>query len=72
MQDGYKVFVYGVHSSCPKTVIEDEFARIGKVNHVYITTKGYAFVSFANLDDAKEAIKELDGANIDGQVCTTV
>jgi len=65
--DGVKVFVYGVASSCPKSIIEDEFARIGKVNHVYITGKGYAFVTFENLDDANEACKELNGATVDGQ-----
>ncbi len=61
------MFVYGVHSSCPRSVIEDEFTRIGKVLDVYITSKGYAFVTFGTMDDARAAIKELDGANIDGQ-----
>ncbi len=48
-------------------MIEDEFTRIGKVLDVYITSKGYAFVTFSSMDDARAAIKELDGANIDGQ-----
>ena len=53
------MFVYGVHSSCPKSVIEDEFARVGKVLDIYVTTKGYAFVTFDTLDDAQEAIREV-------------
>ena len=35
-----KLFVYGVNSSCPKDLIEDEFGRCGKVTDVYITGKG--------------------------------
>jgi hypothetical protein len=27
--EGIKLFVYGVHNSCPKTVLEDEFAKFG-------------------------------------------
>ena len=35
-----KLFVYGVNSSCPKDLIEDEFSRCGKVTDIYITGKG--------------------------------
>ncbi len=61
------MFVYGVHCSCPKSVIEDEFTRVGNVRDVKITSKGYAFVAYDNMDDAKKAVRELNGANIDGQ-----
>ena len=62
-----KLFVYGVNSRCPKGVLEDEFARFGDVTDVHITEKGFAFVTMENQDDAEEAIRKLNGAEIDGQ-----
>ncbi len=64
---GTKIFVYGVHSSCPKNVLEDEFARHGEVTDIFITGKGYAFVTMSEEADAKAAVKELNGVTIDGQ-----
>ena len=65
--DGVKVFVYGVNGSCPKRILEDEFSRSGSVLDVFITGKGYAFVTMSGENDAKRAIKDLNGAIIDGQ-----
>ena len=65
--EGVKLFVYGVHCSCPRRIIEDEFKRNGKVLDVYITGKGYAFVTMANEEEARDAIKDIDGTQIDGQ-----
>jgi len=62
-----KLFVYGVNSRCPKGVLEDEFGRFGDVTDVHITEKGFAFVTMENQDDAEEAIRKLNGAEIDGQ-----
>jgi RNA recognition motif-containing protein len=64
---GTKLFVYGVHNSCPKTLLEDEFGRSGKVEDVYITEKGYAFVTMTELSDAEAAVADLNGKTIDGQ-----
>ena len=58
-RDGVKLFVYGVASSCPKSVIETEFERFGKTLDVFITGKGYAFVTMEDIDDAKELGKVL-------------
>lgn len=66
--NGTKLFVYGVHDSCPKSVLEDEFGRSGVVEDIYITGKGYAFITMANDDDAKAAVSDLNGSTIDGQV----
>ena len=41
--------------------------RCGEVTDVYITEKGYAFVTMADDDGADQAIRELNGAVIDGQ-----
>jgi len=62
-----KLFVYGVNARCPRDVLEGEFARCGDVTDVYITEKGYAFVTMADQDAADAAVKELNGAVVDGQ-----
>ena len=41
--------------------------RCGEVTDVYITEKGYAFVTMADEESAATAIKELNGIIIDGQ-----
>jgi len=62
-----KLFVYGVNARCPKDTLEAEFGRCGEVTDVYITGKGYAFVTMADDDGAQSAIKQLNGTMIDGQ-----
>jgi len=62
-----KLFVYGVNARCPRDVLEGEFARCGEVTDVYITEKGYAFVTMADDNAADEAVKALNGQVIDGQ-----
>merc|ERR1711862_572167 len=44
-----------------------EFARCGEVTDVYITEKGYAFVTMADQAGADAACKELNQAVVDGQ-----
>merc|ERR1712018_843484 len=62
-----KLFVYGVNARCPRVCLESEFARCGDVTDVYITEKGYAFVTMADQAAADAAIKELNGSVVDGQ-----
>merc|ERR1712168_971869 len=62
-----KLFVYGVNTRCPRECLESEFARCGDVTDVYITEKGYAFVTMADQAAANAAIKELNGSVVDGQ-----
>merc|ERR1719312_1762049 len=62
-----KLFVYGVNARCPKDLIENEFNTCGDVEDVYITGKGYAFVTMADQEGADKAISELNGISIDGQ-----
>lgn len=62
-----KLFVYGVNSRCPKDLVEEEFGRCGEVTDVYITSKGFAFVTMADQDGVDAAIKELNGTELDGQ-----
>jgi len=61
-----KLFVYGVQPDSRAT-LEQEFGRCGEVTDVFITEKGYAFVTMADESGAENAIKELNGQTIDGQ-----
>ena len=63
-----KLFVYGVNAQCPREKLEDEFSKIGAVSDCFITGKGYAFVTMDNQEDADEAVKQLHGIEVDGQV----
>jgi len=62
-----KLFVYGVNARCPREALEGEFARCGEVTDVYITEKGYAFVTMGDAAAAEAAVKELNGTVVDGQ-----
>lgn len=65
--EGTKLFVYGVAGSTPKTDLEDHFARFGQVSDVFVTDKGYAFVTMDVEDEAKAAINEYNGTEFNGQ-----
>merc|ERR1711971_348055 len=66
IQNG-KAFCIWSERSVSRDILEGEFARCGEVTDVYITEKGYAFVTMADDDSADAAVKELNGAVIDGQ-----
>ena len=51
-------------NSCEYVIYE---SRCGEVTDVYITEKGYAFVTMADDEGASQAIQELNGSVIDGQ-----
>lgn len=67
MSGGTKLFVYGVNRACPKETLEDKFSKFGTVSDVYITEKGYAFVTMAEESDVKACVDELNGTSVDGQ-----
>ena len=56
-----KLFVYGVNPNCPKSVLEEEFSQCGQVEDVYITEKGYAFVTMSGEGEAEAAMAKLNG-----------
>ena len=66
-EDGCRLFVYGVAEGTPNGDIQAEFDKFGPVVDTYNTGKGYAFVTFERKEDAEEATKELNGANVCGQ-----
>ena len=66
-RDGVKLFVYGINANCPRDLLEDTFEKCGKVNDIFNTGKGYAFVTMADERDAKIACEDLNGTELDGQ-----
>jgi len=62
-----KLFVYGVDQNCPVDVLRDEFEKIGQVDDVFITGKGFAFVTMGSKEEAEDAMRELNGVEVDGQ-----
>merc|ERR1711978_48020 len=65
--DGIKLFVYGISASCPRDLLEDKFGKFGRVNDVFNTGKGYAFITMDDEAGAQDAIEDLHGSSIDGQ-----
>lgn len=51
----------------PASPCNIHFFRCGEVTDVYITEKGYAFVTMADDEAAQVAIKQLNGTVVDGQ-----
>merc|ERR1719433_2632113 len=67
VDDGIKLFVYGISASCPRDLLADKFGKCGRVNDVFNTGKGYAFITMDDERGAEDAIDELHGSTIDGQ-----
>jgi len=65
--EGVKLFVYGVSSSCPKDLLESEFGKCGRVNDIFNSGKGFVFITMADERDAKIACEDLNGTTLDGQ-----
>ena len=60
-EEGCRLFVYGVGENTSKEEISQEFERCGSVTDSYNTGKGYAFVTFAAPDEAKNAMAQASG-----------
>merc|ERR1711874_595789 len=62
-----RLFVSGVNENCPNETLEQEFAKYGEVTDLFITRKGFAFVTMGDDDGTAAAIRELNGAFVNGQ-----
>ena len=69
-----KVYVGNLAYSVGEKDLEDLFAQHGKVESVKVImdrdtgrSKGFAFVEFANSEDAQTAMKALDGTDLQGR-----
>lgn len=69
-----KIFVGGIPYSVTNQQLEELFTKFGAVSSAKIIvdiysgqSKGFAFVEMANDEEAKAAIKELDGYALEGR-----
>eukprot|EP01017_Pseudomicrothorax_dubius_P029584 TRINITY_DN3605_c0_g1_i1.p1 TRINITY_DN3605_c0_g1~~TRINITY_DN3605_c0_g1_i1.p1 ORF type:complete len:376 (-),score=61.51 TRINITY_DN3605_c0_g1_i1:75-1202(-) len=68
---GCNLFLFHIPSDWTTQEVVSLFSRYGEVVSVRIATengrsRGYGFLSFANADDAKRAVSELDGFQVPG------
>ncbi|CAN0398499.1 unnamed protein product [Lampetra planeri] len=63
-----KLFVGGLHFGTDERSLQDVFGKYGRVAQVLLLkdretnrSRGFAFVTFENPDDAKDAAKDLNG-----------
>ncbi|KAK9894633.1 hypothetical protein P389DRAFT_135134, partial [Cystobasidium minutum MCA 4210] len=71
---GNNVHVRGLHPRTTQEDLEDIFGKFGTLEKVQIMKdprtqepRGFAFVTFAEVDPAQEAIQALNGTNLDGR-----
>ncbi|GBM16957.1 RNA-binding protein Rsf1 [Araneus ventricosus] len=62
------VYVGGLSEDIQKEDLEREFSKFGTLNKVWVARNppGFAFIEFEDDQDANEAIKEMNGATING------
>lgn len=62
------VYVGGLSEDIQKEDLEREFGKFGNLSKVWVARNppGFAFIEFEDDQDANEAIKEMNGATING------
>lgn len=72
--NGFVIYAFGLPHDCNENDLEELFRRYGDVYRVYIVrnystgeSKGYAFVTMRNYDEACHAVDRLDGSTFQGR-----
>eukprot|EP00611_Tribonema_gayanum_P028892 TRINITY_DN7571_c1_g1_i2.p3 TRINITY_DN7571_c1_g1~~TRINITY_DN7571_c1_g1_i2.p3 ORF type:complete len:185 (+),score=62.11 TRINITY_DN7571_c1_g1_i2:61-555(+) len=67
-ESGTKVFIGNVEG-ISEGELRDEFARYGRLTQVWIARNppGFAFVWFSDIRDAEDAVRGLDGSQLNGK-----
>lgn len=73
MDDG-KLFVGGLNFETDEQALEEQFSKYGQITEVRVikdretmTSRGFAFITFDNPEDAKDALQAMNGKSIDGR-----
>ncbi|XP_062522126.1 RNA-binding motif protein, X-linked-like-3 isoform X2 [Corticium candelabrum] len=76
-QNPRKVFLGGINSDIDESVIQEAFAKFGKIAEVLIIrdketgfTKGYGFITFETAESATKAVAEMHSQTIRGRTLT--
>ena len=71
---GNRLYVGNLAFSATQETLREAFARCGQVTDVHIVTdresgqsRGFAFVTMGNANEAAQAISTMNGANLDGR-----
>ncbi len=72
-----KLFVCNIPYSMTGADLHELFARFGEVESSHVATeketgrsRGFAFIQFQNDADARRAIEEMDGSEVNGRTIT--
>lgn len=66
--DSNRVFIGNLSFGATEDMVRNHFGGVGTLTDVYIPfKKGFGFVTFSTAEEAKKAIDELDGSEIDGR-----
>ena len=75
--DDNKLFVGGISWDTKEEGLKEAFSQFGEVEEAVIITdkmtgksKGFAFVTMKNAEDAEKAIQEMNGKELDGRSLT--
>lgn len=62
------IFVGGLNADIQREDLEREFNKFGTMNKIWVARNppGFAFIEFSDDQDANDAIKEMNGAMING------
>lgn len=69
-----RLYVGNLAYGTTRDSLEDTFGRFGQVSDAFVVmdretgrSKGFGFVEMANDDEARNAMRELDGSDLDGR-----
>lgn len=70
---GCKVFVGDLHPNAKERDVEEIFAKFGQLKNCFVAKNpgGFGFVEFEDPADAEEAVKSLNGTEINGKKIRT-
>ncbi|NP_001080069.1 cold-inducible RNA-binding protein A isoform X1 [Xenopus laevis] len=74
MSDEGKLFIGGLNFETNEDCLEQAFTKYGRISEVVVVkdretkrSRGFGFVTFENVDDAKDAMMAMNGKSVDGR-----
>ena len=77
MRNFNKIYVGNLNLSTDESALEKKFSQYGSLEHVSLVrdketgkSRGFAFITFEDSEDALYALEEMDGASLEGSSLT--